>query len=104
MLSQKEIYKLAKQIYPVSLYSRFERKQLRQSITIDIQEYIEAHPDISYTALKEKFCDSELLLKQHELTTQNFLKIVIITSILLILICLIVYFISSTWTPPTYSF
>lgn len=103
MLNQKDIHKLAKQMYPASFYSRFERKQLSQSIAIDMQEYVEEHPDISYEALKEQFCDDELLLNQQEISSHHHLKFVIMTAALLILICFFVYCISTTWTPPTYS-
>lgn len=104
MLSQKQIYKLAQKIYPSSSYSRDEIKSLRDSITADMQEYVKEHPHITYESLQEHFCDDESLYNQHESARKKTLKFYILFGVLIIAICLVLYFISNTWTPPTYSF
>lgn len=104
MLTKKQIRKLAKLIYPSSLYKGAEKRHLRVLIAEEIQEYCESHPDAAYDDVKQHFCDTESLAVQHKLSSRNILKVIIPVGFVLLLLCIIFYCISNTWEPPTYVF
>lgn len=88
MLSDRQIHKLSQKIYPSSVFSRKERKHLRQAIAEEIKIYLEEHPDVTYENVQ-----------QHSHTTKIILCIVLV----IIVLCAIFYSISNNWLPPSYT-
>lgn len=100
----QKLNKLANRIYPSTLYSRVERRQLKNSILDEMLVYIDNHPDASIESIQQQFCDNETITCQHELSARQVLKYCLFIGLAICVLCFIMYFVAKNWLPPTYTF
>jgi hypothetical protein len=104
MLTTRQLNKLAKRIYPSEMYSRIERKKLRLAIKDEMMSYLEEHPHTTQEDLQRYFIGDESLSLRQEISSSRLLKIVAVVGGCIIVFCVILYIIASTWESPTYYF
>ena len=103
MLSDRQIRKLSQKIYPSSVFSRKERKHLRQAIAEEIKIYLEEHPDVTYENVQQHFTDVVFSANQQEKQHSHTTKIILCIILVIIVLCAIFYSISNNWLPPSYT-
>lgn len=102
MNQKKELKKIAKQAFPFSRYSFFERGNYRKNLYNEMSAYWRNHPETSPEDIKDLFCGEESMDEEYiNIGIPKKTKMCFIILALLIIICIALFFISGSWDAPT---
>lgn len=105
MLSRHQIQKIVKQAYPSGMFISGEQKQLRKILMQDIMSDLEQNPDITYQEAAAHYIDTaELASVNEQPHLPKRIGILIGITLVIIVLCILLYVISNQFTPPTYYF
>ena len=105
MLSRHQIQKIVKQAYPSGMFISGEQKQLRKILMQDIMSDLEQNPDITYQEAAAHYIDpAELASVNEQPHLPKRIGILIGITLVIIVLCILLYVISNQFTPPTYYF
>lgn len=102
MLSNRQIDRIAKTLYPSSEFSHRERKHLRQAVREEMEEYLDKNPDATYEDVQQYYENRETMAEQQGTSNFRATKIIILVGLLIAILCAVLFSISNSWTPPTY--
>lgn len=103
MFKKRKLKQLARRSFPSSQYSWKERKMLRTSLYQDMLFYQEKHPECTISDIQHRFCDeSEWSPAQRLENTLPGARTLFADLCLLLLICLTLIALASTWDAPSY--
>ena len=105
MLNRRQIQKIVKQAYPSGMFISGEQKQLRKILMQDIMSDLEQNPDITYQEAAAHYIDTaELASVNEQPHLPKRIGILIGITLVIIVLCILLYVISNQFTPPTYYF
>ncbi len=101
MNQKKELKKIAKQAFPFSKYSFFERGNYRKNLYNEMSAYWHNHPETSPEDIRDLFCGDGMDDESTDTGISKKAKACFIILALLIIICIALFFISGSWDAPT---
>lgn len=101
MNQKKELRKIAKQAFPSSLYSLFECRNYRKNLYNEMSAYWHNHPENSPEDIRDLFCGDGMDDESTDTGISPKTKAFFIILGLLILICVTLFFFSSSWDATT---
>ena len=105
MLNRRQIQRIVKQAYPSGMFTSGEQKQLRQILMQDIMSDLEQNPDITYQEAAAHYIDAaELASVNEQPHLPKHIGILFGITLVIIVLCILLYVISNQFTPPTYYF
>ncbi len=101
MRQKKELKQLAAQTFPAKQYSLRERIICRKNLYHAMLSYQCEHPDASFEDIRQMFCDVDLDIKDSSYIQIKKSTLFFLCLALIIIICIVLISIASTWKCPT---